>query len=276
MSRDSLQRMAKVVGRLRQGQGRTLHMSWDDLVNAETKGRWWRTGARWVGREPKGSKGEASGEASGEVEGGAKATKAALKEDQAVADAAAALRMNTDVRRRIFAALMGADGVEDALDRLGDAKVRGSRDVPRVLVECCAAEDSYNPYYAAVARRLCGEGHRFGIQLCFWDALKAAPLPPRRTANLANLLGNLAGTNSLSLASALKPLDLLSPALRLFLAALLDHLLMGAYDLAKACARLGASAEALAVRDSLIGECPLLCTPPWSTFPSPFICRPWF
>jgi len=49
------------------------------------------------------------------------------------------------------------------------------REAVKVLVECCAREATYNPFYGALAARLCfdpldGGQHKFTLQLCFWDA----------------------------------------------------------------------------------------------------------
>lgn len=63
------------------------------------------------------------------------------------------------------------------------------REVVRVLVECCLAEKSWNPYYPLLALRLCGGGgggeggggggtdslaraHRVTTQYCLWDRFK--------------------------------------------------------------------------------------------------------
>jgi nucleolar MIF4G domain-containing protein 1 len=78
------------------------------------------------------------------------------------------------------------------------------REAARVLVECCLSEAAYNPFYAAVAVRLClgdptfglpyGSGdHPFTFQLCFWDLFKlpTEELSTRRAASAAKLLASV-------------------------------------------------------------------------------------
>ena len=127
--------------------------------------------------------------------------------------------------------------------------------------------------------------------LSFQDASKvgggSGGCSPRRAANLARLCGYLAAADVLSLASVLKTADLATPrgALLVFLRLLVSSLLLanpppplpggglrgkampnppphgsgsgGGHDfIASACAKLGANAEALHVRDKLVGESP--------------------
>ena len=108
-------------------------------MSADTKGRWWRTGASWLGQgvvawnrdsegkgqtrshpEGKGAHGKPeSGSGQGDSEGTGGLEALASKQ-----------RMNTDVRRAVFSAVMGADSVEDALDRIGKLgkMLRGARE----------------------------------------------------------------------------------------------------------------------------------------------------
>ena len=48
------------------------------------------------------------------------------------------------------------------------------RELVRVLVDCAGQEQTYNPFYADVATRLCSHHNRFKFtfQLTFWDAWK--------------------------------------------------------------------------------------------------------
>jgi len=148
-----------------------------------------------------------------------------------------------------------------------------------VLVECCGAEAGrYNPYYAALAKRLClcGEGdHRFTLQLCYWDLFKTlGDVPARRAANLACMLASLVAQNCLSLANTLKPVDVVtlsaeSPVALLFFKKFVLSLILASKSppvqsgggpsseedpLSVSCASLGATKETLLVRDQLAGE----------------------
>lgn len=64
--------------------------------------------------------------------------------------------MNTDLRRSIFAALMGAGDAMDAADRLARLNLKGAqqtRECLRVLLECCLQEREYNTYYLEATQR---------------------------------------------------------------------------------------------------------------------------
>jgi len=121
-------------------------------MDAETKGRWWRTGARWSGhdeggvatavRRKKCGRGDGEGndddndddDSDNDGDGGnsdssdeddcAHESGAVGKhrggQAKALATAAAACHMNTPARKAAFEAIMGSISVEDAAARLGD------------------------------------------------------------------------------------------------------------------------------------------------------------
>jgi hypothetical protein len=180
--------------------------------------------------------------------------------------------MSTVARKAAFVAIMGADGVDDAVVRLGsDQSLRGAvgaREGVRVLVECCGAESSYNRYYAAVAQRLCAGdgGQRFTLQLSFWDVFKKLPtMPPRRALNLAQLGAALAAEGCLALPALLKgaaegghTLVGAAGTALLFFKAFFAYLMLAPQTparldpLASACAKLGAKGDALLIRDQVV------------------------
>jgi len=109
--------------------------------------------------------------------------------------AASVQRMNTDVRRGAFVALMGAEDVEDAVERLLKLGLSSGaeRDLLRVVLHCCLAETSYNPFYEHVASRLClvHKRHRVTLQFSLWDAwreLGGADTDARRLSHLARFV----------------------------------------------------------------------------------------
>ena len=74
--------------------------------------------------------------------------------------------MNTDVRKALFAALMGAEDPAHARDRImslaaTSAQGRGAgaktmaEDALFVILHCVLREEKYNPFYATVATMLC-------------------------------------------------------------------------------------------------------------------------
>ncbi|CAM9861617.1 unnamed protein product, partial [Phaeothamnion confervicola] len=146
----------------------SLQIPWHDLVGPNHCGRWWRVGAAWAGST--GSTAAAAGKDAGEdshlgTGPAAAAGEAAVATGQGgrqrqpaeLAKLAVVLRLNTDVRRAVLVALMGASDFEDAFERLVRLDLRGEqeREVARVLLACCGAESTYNPFYGHVAARFC-------------------------------------------------------------------------------------------------------------------------
>ncbi|PSC75596.1 nucleolar MIF4G domain-containing 1 [Micractinium conductrix] len=115
---------------------------------------------------------------------------------------AAAMRMNTDVRRAAFCVIMGSEDCVDAVEKLLRLGLKGEqeRELVRVTVECCLQEKAWNAYYAHLLLRLCGvgKGHRMTLQFCMWDHLKDLEgLEVRRLTNLARLLASVLASGAL-------------------------------------------------------------------------------
>ncbi|TKA79663.1 hypothetical protein B0A49_01413 [Cryomyces minteri] len=138
-------------------------------------------------------------------------------------------RMNTDIRRAIFVTVMSASDYRDAHLRLLKLKLKRAQqlEIPRVLVHCAAAEQSYNPYYTLIARRLCSD-HKLkkAFQFGLWDLFKRTgekmdgddmdedennddvegAMSTRQLVNLARMFGTLIADGGLSI-SVLKTLN---------------------------------------------------------------------
>jgi nucleolar MIF4G domain-containing protein 1 len=99
---------------------RRLRATLGDLCTASTSGRWWVVGASWQ-RDPKtgGDGGEAGAGAGGGSGAGAGASRAddKVSVDAKLLELARQQRMNTDARRQVFVAIMGADDAEGAMER---------------------------------------------------------------------------------------------------------------------------------------------------------------
>ena len=176
-----------------------LAVSLNDLLEAETRGRWWVAGARWTGRKPSGTRtsgAEGGGSekmnreedkyasirvndvdsSSSSTTTGASAASTGSDHSVDMLQLAQAQRMNTDVRRQIFATIMSATDYMDAFEKVMKLNLREKqeREIVYVLVSCCEDEPSYNPYYAHVAQKLCATLPRFKFtfQLAFWDRFK--------------------------------------------------------------------------------------------------------
>ncbi|KAL3911225.1 MAG: hypothetical protein SGARI_001745 [Bacillariaceae sp.] len=152
----------------------TLRISLEDILNAETKGRWWKVGASWVGNQYRFSEGS---DDQGNDDNAASESAAGDGEDAHLLKLADKLRMNTDRKRAIFCIIMGGSDCEDTFEKLCRSSMlqnRSERDAVRVLLECCGHEKSYNKFYGHLAARICEyqPQSRFSLQLAFWDAFK--------------------------------------------------------------------------------------------------------
>jgi nucleolar MIF4G domain-containing protein 1 len=125
---------------------------------------------------------------------------------------------------------MSSRDVSDAFERLARLALKGKQDreIIRVLVECCAHEKTYNPFYAELSSLLCSQNRQFKTtaQFCFWDVFKGFTddhgTQERRVINLARMLCRLVCDFHVSVA-VIKPLDIrnLNDTTALFLSTLL-------------------------------------------------------
>jgi len=179
-------------------------VKWAELTDADTHGRWWLVGGAWAGRQP-GGKAAAAGGGGGDGGGGSSGgVRGRASKEEKLAALAQAQRMNTDLRRQIFVAIMGAEDYLDAHDRLGRLRLRKGQqpEVVRVLLECCGQEGLFNRFYGLLAARLCASHReiRFTLQFAFWDEFKALPESSlHRAANVAKLLAHVLSRGALSL-----------------------------------------------------------------------------
>lgn len=191
----------------------SLRISLDDILNAETKGRWWRVGASWVGNQYQFS--EESDKEDRKASTVPTTKTPDNQEDSLLLKLANKLRMNTDRKRSIFFIVMGGSDCEDTFEKLCRASLlqnRSERDVVRVLLECCGHEKSYNKFYGHLAARICEyqPQSRFSLQIAYWDAFKQFDsMNVRKAANLAKLLFHLIVTHStLRLLPVIKRIDI--------------------------------------------------------------------
>lgn len=227
--REKTSQIRKCIGRIKTAasqqisgrkSGSCLRVTLRDLLEAETKGRWWIGGARWSGNEQHEARlwGKEDGNDPGEDISDLSATKSDSKGDSKEDDTLLALalsqRMNTDARRSIFCIIMGSTDCDDAFEKLvraGLLKPKAERDVIRVIIHCCGEETAYNPFYSHLALRVCEYQHksRFTLMLTFWDAFKQLhTFSVRKAANLAKLLGDLISSKDKNLTiGVLKRID---------------------------------------------------------------------
>ena len=203
-------KLKKMIGRIKSAASKlgnaktsseTSHrISLQDILDAETKGRWWKVGASWIGNQYRfdESNGDGKDDAKDDENGeGVKVTTGSRDEDEKLLKLASKLRMNTDRKRAIFCIIMGGSDCEDAFEKLCRSSMlqnRSERDTVRVLMECCGNEKSYNRFYGHLANRICEyqPQSRFSLQLAYWDTFKQFDtMGARKAANLAKLLFNV-------------------------------------------------------------------------------------
>ncbi|KAI9911868.1 hypothetical protein PsorP6_009909 [Peronosclerospora sorghi] len=195
--------LKKWIGRVKTRCGNTnnaLRVSLHELLSADENGRWWIVGGKWVGCE------QLNNSATNDD-----AVNDTARENDRLIILAEKQHMNTDIRKKIFVAIMGAADCFDAYERLLQLHLKGKqeREVVRVLLHCCGQEKKFNKYYLVLAEKLCkmDPRYRFTFQLAFWDIFKTMEAAkPRRLYNQAQMLLGLILSSNLSL-SCLKVLD---------------------------------------------------------------------
>jgi nucleolar MIF4G domain-containing protein 1 len=192
----------------------SLRITLKDILEAETRGRWWRVGASWSGNQF-----HDQDRKDDEPDTGATKVRPAVstEEDDRLLKLASKYRMNSDIRRSVFCIIMGAADCEDAFEKIvraGVLKNKNERDTVRVLMECCGNEKTYNKFYEHLATRICEyQGRcRFTFQLAFWDIFKQFDeMKLRKSANLAKLLFALTTKHRVLKLNVLKAVDMASP-----------------------------------------------------------------
>ncbi|KAK9374887.1 uncharacterized protein V1513DRAFT_444721 [Lipomyces chichibuensis] len=164
---ESITRMRKYLGNIPKIM-EPLRVTLDDIRNVETKGKWWLVGAAWSGDNAltKTTDLDVDVAAVKDILDTAEPDWLALARQQ---------RMNTDVRRAIFVAIMGSEDYVDANDRLMKLKLKRAqeREIPRVILHCCGNEKDFNPFYVYVASLLCkNHAMKKAFQFSLWEFLK--------------------------------------------------------------------------------------------------------
>jgi nucleolar MIF4G domain-containing protein 1 len=166
-------RMKKILGSLNTRSikaSEPLRVGLKDINESDKKGKWWLVGASWSGNVVDQNNDSRPPEHS---------NKMALPVDNAgtsdLVRLAIEQRMNTDIRRAIFVAIISATDYQDAYLRLMKLKLKKVQEfeIPKVLIHCSGAEKCYNPYYTLIAKKLCGDRRlKTAFQYCLWDLFK--------------------------------------------------------------------------------------------------------
>ncbi|KAL4781474.1 hypothetical protein BJX76DRAFT_14190 [Aspergillus varians] len=175
---EHITKMRKILGSLNNTRviraSEPISISRNDIHNSSKKGKWWLVGASWKEDPLESAREELSGLPSTDQ---TTAIEDDSDNDPDFGSIAKAHRMNTDVRRSIFVAIMSANDYQDAHVRLQKLRLKRAQEfeIPRVLTHCAMEEEAHNPYYTLIARRLCGElGRRIKVSFMFtlWNIFK--------------------------------------------------------------------------------------------------------
>ncbi len=136
----------------------------DDLLKADTRGRWWIVGSAWAGREAESNESSPAGQVAGP------------RFSEELQELARKMRMNTDVRRTMFCTLMSSNDFMEAYEKLLKLDVKSpsrERDSAFVLTLCCVKEPRFNPFYPHVAAKLARHDRKFrmAVQCAIWDRI---------------------------------------------------------------------------------------------------------
>lgn len=216
-------RMKKALGSLNTRKikaSEPLRVGLREMRDSDKRGKWWLVGAsykdpaeiiehRKASSEDNGLHGSDEGDLSQNIAGD-------------LLQIAREQRMNTDVRRSIFVAIMSATDYNDAFQRLMKLRLKKSQEVEmaKVMVHCAGTEEAYNPYYTLLARRVCTDRKiKMAFQFSLWaflkrlgekiqddedEAVEEEDRPGMRTiVNLAKMFGVLIAEGGLTL-NALK------------------------------------------------------------------------
>jgi len=155
-----------------------VRLTISDLMNVETRGRWWRTGASWIGRQQQQQeqKSQPTGATSSLSTSNVAVKAAPSAATTALQKAAKKLHMNTPIRFSIFEQLMTSRDVLDAYERIMKLSISGKndREIMKVLTECCIAEGEYNAFYKEIMKLFIDYNRQFKLtcQYIIWDLIK--------------------------------------------------------------------------------------------------------
>ena len=103
--------------------------------------------------------------------------------------------MVTDVKKAIFQAIMMSDDYLHAYEQLMHLNLKKTqeREIVRVLLQCCIAEKTYNPFYYYLSTKLLTDiNFKYTYKYVLWDYIKSIEkLEIHQVVNLAKIFGAL-------------------------------------------------------------------------------------
>ncbi|KAI5290750.1 suppressor of glycerol defect [Ascosphaera aggregata] len=182
ISSEHVTRLRKALGALNNSRTiratEPLRIGRDDIRDSSKKGKWWLVGASWHSNDQ-----AITDRPQPDSQSNTQTAAAPIKIDDDLGDPdsvdllqlARSHRMNTDVRRSIFVALLSASDYRDAHTRLVTLHLKRKQqaEIPRVLLHCASEENAYNPYYTLIARQLCSDRRlKMSFMFALWDIFK--------------------------------------------------------------------------------------------------------
>ncbi|RYG67848.1 hypothetical protein EON64_06540 [archaeon] len=221
---DSIKQHRKAISAIklhaqRNVQTNPLRVSFQDLVMAGERGRWWITGASFNNNSSSTDRAESATSVTSKtipvpLSSAGKSLQA--QADKALDKLSSKLQLKTSLRRSILSFLLLSRDIHDAFEKICGLSTQNKedREVVRVLLECCGKEPSYNPFYAELIKMLCESSRQYKMSLtyAFYDIFKLLPehslaKDTKYISNLAQLLADLVLAFTLPLV-VLRPFDL--------------------------------------------------------------------
>ncbi|KAJ1325609.1 nucleolar MIF4G domain-containing protein 1 [Microdochium nivale] len=170
---DQRTQIRKKIGTLPGSQdAQPLRVGLQDIRNADKVGKWWLVGASWAGKNKGQSEnGDIMDDDADDVIDDSMDFEQ-IDDDLDIPDLWQLARgqgFNTEVRQRIFVALHAATDYENADLLLKKLKLNKHqrKEIPEVIVRSGERQMDYNPYYALVAGKFCGDREvRFQFRRC--------------------------------------------------------------------------------------------------------------
>ncbi|XP_054712602.1 nucleolar MIF4G domain-containing protein 1-like isoform X2 [Uloborus diversus] len=181
-------------GLIRKGSSiQELAISFEDLLKAEERGRWWIVGSAWSERENPPESSTTQNKLLPKTEVSEKILEMAQKQ-----------HMNTEVRKSIFCIIMTGEDYMDVFEKLLKLNLKNQqeREIINVILHCSLNEQSFNPFYAYLAGKFCNFARKFqmALQFALWDRFKElSKLKPQQISNLARFLSHLFTSGALPL-----------------------------------------------------------------------------
>jgi nucleolar MIF4G domain-containing protein 1 len=172
-----------------------MKISYQDLIEAKEKGRWWLVGSAWQGRKTETSQRNENNPLVNfkDAESQSKLEKLAKKQ-----------RITTDLKKSIFFILLSSEDYLDAFSKLARLDlIKNDKEIVTLILHCCCQEKVFNPYYLFLSEKICTVDKQIPrtFQYCFYDFLKKfETFKVQNVINLSFLMSNLVLKNILSLA----------------------------------------------------------------------------